>query len=74
MSKFTHKHYEEIAKIIGNSNISLEDVKLLTSYFKADNPRFDSDRFMNAIAKYKVSEFERILGTFESVKRDQLQP
>ena len=71
MSKFTRKHYEEIAKIIGNSNISFEDIKLLTSYFKADNPRFDSDRFMNAVAKHKVAE--RILGTFESVKRDQLQ-
>ena len=72
MSKFTRKHYEEIARIIGNSNISFEDVKLLTTYFKADNPRFDSGRFMNAIAKHKVTEFERVVGN--SVSRDQLQP
>ena len=71
MSKFTRKHYEEIAKIIGNSNISFEDIKLLTSYFKADNPRFDSDRFMHAVAKHKVAEFERVVG--HSVTRDQLQ-
>ena len=72
MSKFTRKHYEEIAKIIGNSNISFEDVKLLSTYFKADNPRFDSGRFMHAIAKHKVTEFERVVGN--SVSRDQLQP
>ena len=71
MSKFTRKHYEEIAKIIGNSNISFEDIKLLTSYFKADNSKFDSERFMHAVSKHKGAEFERVVG--HSVTRDQLQ-
>ena len=55
MSKFTRKHYEEIAKIIGNSNISDADVTLLTGFFKADNHKFDCGRFLNAIAKQRDS-------------------
>lgn len=56
MPKFTHKHYEEIAKIIGNSNISDADVTLLTSFFKADNHKFDCGRFLHAIAKQRDSQ------------------
>lgn len=55
MSKFTRKHYEEIANIIGNSNISDADVTLLTGFFKADNSKFDSNRFLHAIAKHRDS-------------------
>lgn len=68
MSKFTRKHYEEIAKIIGNSNISDTDITLLTGFFKTDNPRFDSGRFLNAIENYRHSH-HLLKG---SVKRDQL--
>jgi len=56
MPKFTHKHYEEIAKIIGNSNISDADVTLLTGFFKTDNHKFDCGRFMHAIAKQRDSQ------------------
>lgn len=56
MPKFTRKHYEEIAEIIGNSNISDADVNLLTGFFKTDNPRFDSNRFLHAIAKHRDSQ------------------
>lgn len=56
MAKFTHKHYEEIAKIIGNSNISDEDVTLLTGFFKTDNHKFDCGRFLHAIAKQRDSQ------------------
>ena len=68
MSKFTRKHYEEIAKIIGNSNISDADVTLLTAFFKLDNPKFDCGRFAHAIAKHRDT-LEVITG---SVSRDQL--
>jgi hypothetical protein len=67
MSKFTRKHYEEIAKIIGNSNISDADVTLLTGFFKTDNPRFDSNRFLHAIGKCRDSHLSK-----GSVNRDQL--
>ena len=40
--KFSRKHYEEIAEIIGNSNISDADITLLTGFFKSDNNKFDS--------------------------------
>ena len=56
MAKFTHKHYEEIAKIIGNSNISDADVSLLTGFFKTDNHKFDCGRFLHAIAKQRDSQ------------------
>ena len=55
MAKFTRKHYEEIAKIIGNSNISDADITLLTGFFKSDNNRFDANRFLHAIAKQRDS-------------------
>ena len=56
MPKFTRKHYEEIAEIIGNSNISDTDITLLTGFFKIDNPKFDSNRFLHAIAKHRDSQ------------------
>ena len=56
MPKFTRKHYEEIAKIIGNSNISDADVTLLTGFFKTDNHKFDCGRFLHAIAKQRDSQ------------------
>jgi len=56
MAKFTSKHYEEIAKIIGNSNISDADVTLLTGFFKTDNHKFDCGRFLHAIAKQRDSQ------------------
>ena len=56
MPKFTRKHYEEIAKIIGNSNISDADVSLLTGFFKTDNHKFDCGRFLHAIAKQRDSQ------------------
>tara|TARA_E500000305_G_scaffold13947_1_gene9558 strand:+ start:534 stop:707 length:174 start_codon:yes stop_codon:yes gene_type:complete len=56
MSKFTRKHYEEIAEIIGNSNISDADVTLLTGFFKTDNHKFDANRFLHAVAKHRDSQ------------------
>ena len=69
--KFSRKHYEEIAKIIGNSNISDADVTLLTGFFKSDNNKFDSKRFLHAIAKHRDSALQKSLGG--AVGRDQLQ-
>ena len=58
MSKFTRKHYEEIAKIIGNSNISDADLTLLTGFFKTDNHKFDANRFLHAVAKHRDSQLQ----------------
>ena len=70
MPKFTRKHYEEIAEIIGNSNISDANISLLTSYFLKDNNKFDCGRFMNAIAKHRDSQL--VYSLKGSVNRDQL--
>ena len=71
MPKFTRKHYEEIAEIIGNSNISDANISLLTVYFLKDNNKFDCGRFMHAVSKHRDSAFQKSLGG--AVGRDQLQ-
>ena len=49
----SRKHYEEIALILGRSNIDDGDIENLADYFKMDNPRFDKQRFINAINKHR---------------------
>ncbi len=68
---FTHKHYSEIAAILGCANISLE-AKLeigaeFVPFFRSDNPRFNPARFESAIrsAHHESLEFvEQALGGF----------
>ena len=45
----TKKHYIEIAKILGNNKASQQLILALSQYFKADNPRFDIERFIKFI-------------------------
>jgi len=49
----SRKHYEEIALILSASNIEDKDMQALSDYFKMDNPRFDKQRFINAINKHR---------------------
>lgn len=49
MSNFQKRHYEILAKLIGESRNLLEFVEKLQIALKEDNPRFDYERFDNAI-------------------------
>lgn len=53
------KHYEKIAKIVSNLNKEADKegiVKVLCTYFKEDNQRFDADRFKVACGLGEHSE------------------
>tara|TARA_Y100001937_G_C6956682_1_gene257069 strand:- start:439 stop:630 length:192 start_codon:yes stop_codon:yes gene_type:complete len=54
----SRKHYEEIALILGSSNITHNDIERLADYFKMDNPRFDKQRFTQAVFKNRVISME----------------
>jgi len=48
---FSRGHYEAIAEILKKSSTVKEVVDSLITLFKADNPRFDSERFLDAVRK-----------------------
>lgn len=54
----SRKHYEEIALILGRSNIDDGDIENLADYFKMDNSRFDKQRFINAVNKVRRLAYE----------------
>ena len=54
----SRKHYEEIALILSASNIEDKDMQTLSDYFKMDNPRFDKQRFTQAVFKNRVISME----------------
>ena len=54
----SRKHYEEIALILGRSNIDDGDIENLADYFKMDNSRFDKQRFINAVNKERREAYE----------------
>tara|TARA_A100001011_G_C13728378_1_gene602477 strand:+ start:46 stop:237 length:192 start_codon:yes stop_codon:yes gene_type:complete len=54
----SRKHYEEIALILGRSNIDDGDIENLADYFKMDNSRFDKQRFINAVNKVRRVAYE----------------
>tara|TARA_R100001510_G_C7622900_1_gene183412 strand:+ start:260 stop:451 length:192 start_codon:yes stop_codon:yes gene_type:complete len=54
----SRKHYEEIALILGRSNIDDGDIENLADYFKMDNSRFDKQRFINAVNKVRRIAYE----------------
>ena len=45
----TKKDFEEITKIIALNNYSHEEIELVKVYCASLNPRFDEDKFYNAI-------------------------
>ena len=54
----SRKHYEEIALILGRSNIDDGNIEDLADYFKMDNSRFDKQRFINAVNKVRRIAYE----------------
>ena len=54
----SRKHYEEIALILGRSNIDDGNIENLADYFKMDNSRFDKQRFINAVNKVRRIAYE----------------
>jgi hypothetical protein len=53
-TKFKHQQLEVIAKILGDNCIE-QDSKLMTDfvdYFKDDNPRFQEQRFRDAVKRH----------------------
>ena len=54
----SRKHYEEIALILGRSNIDDGDIENLADYFKMDNSRFDKQRFITAVNKVRRIAYE----------------
>jgi len=47
-SKYQKRHYEDIAEIIATSKSREEITIKLMDLFRADNPLFDSGRFLRA--------------------------
>ena len=48
-SRPTRKHFKEITKIIANNNYTHMEIELVRVYCASQNPRFDEDKFYNAI-------------------------
>jgi len=50
------KNYEKLASILGNRTIKSKGqvINAISKYLKEDNPRFDRDRFVVAIAKHNT--------------------
>ena len=50
MSKFTRRHYEDIASLIRNLDVLARDthIQKYVAMFSKDNPLFDRERFLNA--------------------------
>ena len=54
MVTFTQRHFEALAKILGDSCIE-EDSQLMENmidYFEKDNPRFRTKRFKDAVKRH----------------------
>lgn len=67
MSKYSRKHYEDIARILGYSNISHDNIVALCGYFKSDNRRFDVDRFMRAFKQHRINHSGEKLQDFKPI-------
>ena len=51
MSKFQRRHYEVFALALAENKCSL-DYEVLCEIFEADNPRFNSNRFLNRMNQH----------------------
>ena len=47
--KYSKRHYEDVAALVGQTKTKGEMVQLLMREFKHDNPRFDRARFLKAV-------------------------
>ena len=47
----TRQHFEVVAGILGRCNATMDMVVEFIRYFDSDNPNFDPDKFLRAVAK-----------------------
>jgi len=50
--KFQQRHYEMIAKLLGDLEIDDETITSYCEFFKSDNERFNEDKFRTAVKHY----------------------
>jgi len=53
MAALTKKHFQAVADILCEQNASASMIDAFGSYFRSENPRFDSGRFGDWIVKCK---------------------
>ena len=53
---YKRRHYEDLARILGEAR-NVDDVTSgLLVLFSRDNPRFDADRFMRAVSAHAAGQ------------------
>lgn len=57
----TRKHFEVIARILGENNASEKMIDDFIKYFKTENPYFDVIRFRDAVERAKLKKVERVI-------------
>ena len=57
------KHYEELAKILGEHNASTDLINDISSFCKIDNRAFKSNTFIDRIKEIKSNEIYKNVST-----------
>ena len=57
------KHYEELAKILGENNASTNLINDISSFCKIDNRAFKSNTFIDRIKEIKSNEIYKNVST-----------
>ena len=48
----SRKHFERVAEILGTTNVPEKTIEKFVQFFYEENPRFDYDRFYDAVDKH----------------------
>ena len=48
----SRKHFERVAEILGTTNVPEKTIEEFGQFFAQENPRFDYNRFYDAIDKH----------------------
>ena len=59
----SRKHYEELAKILGVNNASLDLINDISSFCKIDNRAFKPNTFIDRIKEVKSNEIYKNVST-----------
>jgi hypothetical protein len=63
-AKFQRRHYEAIAEVLLASTSTMETIDKMADMFKADNARFNRDRFVAASSRdvydTRLNRYERV--------------
>ena len=68
----SRKHFERVAEILGTTNVPEETMEKFVQFFYEENPRFDYDRFYDAVDKHAQAKlYKDAVEFFEnpSIKR-----